>query len=100
MAISRNQMGKQIMSSCGGTRKTKKMALGGIALAKKLGAGAIPTVAMARSLQSGQPEGILQYSPAAMLMQRPERKAKGMKKGGKVRGDGMCQRGKTKGRFV
>ena len=26
--------------------------------------------------------------------------AKGMKQGGKVRGDGVCQRGKTKGRMV
>ena len=78
-------------------KKTKKMALGGIAAAKKLGAGAIPTVALARSLRSGEPEGILQYSPAAMLM-RPERKTKGMRKGGKI--DGCAVRGKTRGRFV
>ena len=78
-------------------KKTKKMALGGIAAAKKLGAGAIPTVAAARSIASGQPEGILQYSPIAMMM-RPERKTKGMRKGGKI--DGCATRGKTKGRFV
>jgi hypothetical protein len=30
-------------------------------------------------------------------MQRPELATRGMKKGGKVRGDGICQRGKTKG---
>ena len=30
-------------------------------------------------------------------MQRPELPTRGMKKGGKVRGDGICQRGKTKG---
>lgn len=78
-------------------KKTKKMALGGIAAAKKLGAGAIPTVALARSLRSGEPEGILQYSPAAMLM-RPERKTKGMRKGGKI--DGCAIRGKTRGRLT
>ena len=72
-------------------KKTKKMVLGGLAAAK-LGAGAIPTVAMARSLRSGEPEGILKYTPAAMLMKR----SRGMKKGGKI--DGCAMRGKTKGR--
>ena len=90
-------MGSQLTGNRQMKKKTKKMALGGIAAAKKLGAGAIPTVALARSLRSGEPEGILQYSPAAMLM-RPERKTKGMRKGGKI--DGCAMRGKTKGRFV
>ena len=95
MAISRSQMGSQLTGNRM-KKKTEKKALGGIMLAKKLGAGAIPTVAAARSIESGQPEGILQYTPVGMMM----RKTKGMKDGGKVRGDGIAQRGKTKGRFV
>ncbi|NIS49790.1 MAG: hypothetical protein GWN94_01525 [Phycisphaerae bacterium] len=95
-------------------KKTKKMALGGIAAAKKLGAGAIPTVAAARSLRSGKPEGILQYTPIGMAMrgraqstpstmpsgpvERPERSVKGMRKGGRI--DGCAKRGKTRGRLT
>jgi len=96
MAISRAQMGSQLTGNRTMKKPVKRKVLGGLAAAKKLGAGAIPTVALARSLQSGRPEGILQYSPAAMLMKRPERKARGMKKGGKI--DGCAVRGKTKGR--
>lgn len=119
MTISRSQMGSQLTGNrTMKKRKTKKMALGGLAAVKELGAGAIPTVALARSLKSGQPEGILKAMPIAQAMrrssdpaptpstmpsgpmQRPERAAKGMKRGGRVRGDGIAQRGKTKGRFV
>ena len=95
MAISRAQMRSQLTGNRM-KKKTEKKALGGIMLAKKLGAGAIPTVAAARSIESGEPEGILKYTPMGMMM----RKARGMKAGGKVRGDGVCKRGKTKGRFV
>jgi hypothetical protein len=44
-----------------------------------------------------------QAAPSTMPsgpMQRPERAAKGMKRGGKVRGDGICQRGKTRGKVT
>ena len=34
---------------------------------------------------------------ATGAMERPTLPARGMKHGGKVRGDGVCQRGKTKG---
>ena len=95
MAISRAQMGSQLTGNRM-KKKVEKKLLGGLMAAKKLGAGAIPTVAAARSIESGQPEGILKYTPMGMMM----RKARGMKAGGKVRGDGVCQRGKTKGRFV
>ena len=93
MAISRSQMGSQLTGNRM-KKKTEKKALGGIMLAKKLGAGAIPTVAAARSIESGQPEGILKYTPAAILMKR----ARGMKKGGRV--DGCAMRGKTRGRLT
>lgn len=115
MAISRSQMGSQLTGNRM-KKKTKKMALGGIAAAKKLGAGAIPTVAIARSLKSGQPEGILKAMPIAQAMrgsnnptptpstmpsgptQRPQRPTRGMRKGGKI--DGCAMRGKTRGRLT
>jgi len=105
-------------------RKTKKMALGGLAAIKEGGiANFSPVAAIAKSIDSGRPEGMLRLSPLAQLagkvyrdnksdaaptpstipsgpMQRPERATKGMKRGGKVRGDGICQRGKTKGRVT
>ncbi len=46
------------------------------------------SVFMSRA-NSGAPQATPQVTPQSM-----------MAKGGKVRGDGICQRGKTKGRFV
>jgi hypothetical protein len=117
MAISRAQMGSQLTGNK--MKKTKKMALGGKVIEKLS-----PAVALANSLKSGKAEGILgmtglgaMYNAAqrgrgdgaasAMpqeagmtatgAMERPQLPTRGMKKGGKVRGDGVCQRGHTKG---
>jgi len=106
-------------------KKTKKMKIGGLAAALS------PVAAIAKSLESGKPEGLLKLSPLAMAfgereskkdggassaaskpspsqgasrsgrMERPTLATRGMKKGGTTRrGDGICQRGKTKGRMV
>ena len=120
MAISRAQMGSQLTGNK--MKKTKKMALGGKVLEKLS-----PAVALANSLKSGKAEGVLgmtglgaMYNAAQRgrgrgtspeeaaatgaggmsAMARPELPTRGMKKGGKVRGDGVCQRGKTKGRMT
>ena len=106
MAISRAQMGSQLTGNK--MKKTKKMALGGMLLDKmtdgaiKAPIGIIPQMLMARERKRGaaaqMPEEA--QSDMATTMQRPELPARGMKAGGKVRGDGICQRGKTKGRMV
>ena len=90
MAISRAQMASQLTGNRQ-MKKTKKMVLGGLAAAK-LGAGVSPMVSLARSLRSGEPEGILKYTPIGAAM----RKTRCMRKGGKI--DGCAMRGKTKGR--
>jgi hypothetical protein len=78
-----------------------------------------PAAAIAQSLKSGKPEGILEFglSPVmAIANQAKKRRARGtdgpsgpsaptgvtrMKEGGKVgRGDGKCIKGRTKGRMV
>lgn len=100
-------------------RKTKKMALGGLAAIKEGGiANLSPVAAVAKSIKSGKPEGMLRLSPLAQAlgranrsdpeptpstmpsgpMQRPERSVKGMRKGGKI--DGCAMRGKTRGRLT
>ena len=103
-------------------KSAKRKALGGLmgAAIKDGGiANLSPAVALAKSLKSGKPEGILRLSPLAQLMRRGEKEddsadkelksdskdrstrptlaTRGMKRGGKVRGDGICQRGNTKG---
>ena len=119
MAISRTQMGSQLKGNR--MKKTKKMSKGG-----KLLNMLSPAAALVNTIQSGKPQGLMNLSPlahaltrgkrgadasmpeesAAMgasamsAMARPELPARGMKAGGKVRGDGICQRGKTKGRMV
>lgn len=114
MAISRAQMRTQLK---GGTmKKTKKKSGGG-----KLLAAISPAYALSKSLRSGKAEGILGMSPlgaihnksirdaaavdadnpksnmAARIPMAMTRTASKMKTGGKVRGDGICRQGKTKG---
>jgi hypothetical protein len=116
MAISRAQMGSQLTGNK--MKKTKKMSKGGDMLAM-----ISPAAAIAQSMKAGKPVGLANLSPVAHLMgrknkagaaaspeeaaatgaggmsamARPELPTRGMKKGGKVRGDGCCVRGKTKG---
>jgi len=121
MAISRAQMGSQLTGNRMKKKAVKRKALGGLAAIKEGGIANIsPAAALVKSLESGRPEGMLRLSPLAQVlgrgrgdgaapmpeeagmaatgaMQRPELPTRGMKKGGKVRGDGVCQRGKTKG---
>ena len=79
-----------------------------------------PAAALAQSLRSGKPEGILgmgALGAMANVAQRRSRKRDdkkegpsgpssiegptGMKRGGKVgRGDGVCKKGRTKGKMV
>ena len=97
-------------------KKTKKMKGGG-----KLINMLSPAAALFNTMRSGEPQGLMNLSPLAHAMARgnksaaapeeaqampasgmtpmarPELPVRGMKKGGKVRGDGICQRGKTKG---
>ena len=105
MAISRAQMGSQLTGNK--MKKTKKKAMGGLmgALADagvKAPIGIIPQMIMARNKSRGTAAPMPEEAAAPMAagMQRPELPTRGMKKGGKVRGDGVCQRGKTKGRMV
>jgi hypothetical protein len=117
MAISRAQMGSQLTGNK--MKKTKKMQGGG-----KLLNMLSPAAALVNTIRSGEPQGLMNLSPLAhalsrgkrgdgaasmpeeaaatgssgmTAMARPELPTRGMKKGGKVRGDGICQRGKTKG---
>ena len=113
MAISRAQMGSQLTGNK--MKKTKKKADGG--MMSKIS----PAVSLIESLKAGKPVGLANLSPIGQLlgrgrgegaasampqeagmtatgaMERPQLPTRGMKKGGKVRGDGVCQRGKTKG---
>jgi len=116
MAISRAQMRTQLK---GGTmKKTTKKASGG-----ELMGMLSPAYALSKSLKSGKAEGILGMGALGALYNATRKKKKGdvetsemddrpksnmaakssaakpMKKGGRVRGDGICQRGKTKGRM-
>lgn len=95
-------------------KKTKKKAKGG-----KLLAMLSPAAALAQSMKSGKAEGILGMGGIGALYNASQKKnksgddmdepksnmaakssaAKRMKAGGKVRGDGICQRGKTKGKM-
>lgn len=97
MAMGRSSMGKQIATSRGS--KPKKMSSGGLAMIS-------PAAALVKSIQSGEPEGLMNLSPAAQLLARkkkpeeaaaPAAQPTQMAKGGKVRGDGCATRGKTKG---
>ena len=122
MTISRAQMASQLTGNRMKKKSAKRKALGGLmgAAIKDGGiANLSPAVALAKSLKSGKPEGILRLSPLAQLMRRGEKEddsadkelksdskdrstrptlaTRGMKRGGKVRGDGICQRGNTKG---
>jgi hypothetical protein len=104
----------------GGTmkKKTQKKFDGG-----KLMSMLSPAYALNKSLKSGKAEGILGMGALGALYNATRKKKKGdvetsemddrpksnmaakssaakpMKKGGRVRGDGICQRGKTKGRM-
>jgi hypothetical protein len=111
MAISRAQMRSQLK---GGTMKktTKKKSKGG-----KLLSMISPAYALQKSLESGKAEGILGMGALGAAYNKNRKRddpssspdtprsnmaatsaaAKPMKKGGRVRGDGCCQRGKTKG---
>ena len=120
MAISRAQMASQLTGNRMKKKPVKRKALGGLAAIKEGGiANLSPAVAIAKSLKSGRPEGMLRLSPLAQAfgrrsrdedeteatqstmpsgaMERPQLPTRGMKHGGKVRGDGICQRGRTKG---
>ena len=101
------------------SKKTKRMKKGGDLLAMFS-----PVAAFAQTMKSGSPVGLAKLSPLAHAIssgadsstvlpeeeaKRPQRRGamvrpalpvRGMKKGGSVRGDGICQRGKTKGRMV
>ena len=105
-------------------KPAKRKALGGLmgAAIKEGGiANLSPAVALAKSMKSGRPEGMLRLSPMAQAfgrrgrdkdeteatqstmpsgpVERPTLPTRGMKRGGKVRGDGICQHGKTKGKM-
>jgi hypothetical protein len=102
MTISRAQMASQLTGNKMKKKPVKRKALGGLmgAAIKEGGiANLSPAVAVAKSLKSGRPEGMLRLSPLAMAFGRRGRSEdeRGMKRGGKVRGDGICQHGKTKG---
>jgi len=99
-------------------KKTQKKFNGG-----KLMSMLSPAYALNKSLKSGKAEGILGMGALGALYNATRKKKKGddetsemddrpksnmaakssaakpMKKGGRVRGDGICQRGKTKGRM-
>ena len=122
MTISRAQMASQLTGNKMKKKPAKRKALGGLmgAAIKEGGiANLSPAVAVAKSLKSGRPEGMLRLSPLAMAfgrrgrsedeaeetqstmpsgpVERPTLPTRGMKRGGKVRGDGSCQPGNTKG---
>jgi hypothetical protein len=78
MAISRAQMGSQLTGNK--MKKTMKKAMGG-----------------QMAPMQGMEQMVDPNMAALAEMQRMQMPARGMKKGGKVRGDGVCQRGKTKG---
>ena len=117
MTISRAQMGSQLTGNK--MKKTKKMAKGGDLLAMFS-----PAASLIQSMKAGKPVGLANLSPIAhalgrgrgdgagptpeeeaaaagargmSAMARPDRPTRGMKRGGKVRGDGICKRGHTKG---
>lgn len=90
-------------------KKTQKKAKGGEILSMLS-----PAYALGKSLKSGKAEGILGMGALGALYNASQKKnksgddmdapksnmaAKRMKNGGRVRGDGICQRGKTKGRM-
>jgi hypothetical protein len=129
MAISRAQMGSQLTGNKMKKKPVKRKALGGLAAIKEGGIANIsPAAALAQSIKSGRPEGMLRLSPLAQALgrsrrggetgdvnagdaaaaaaeamapaTRPTLPSRGMKGGGKVRGDGICQRGRTKGRMT
>jgi hypothetical protein len=122
MTISRAQMGSQLTGNRMKKKPVKRKALGGLmgAAIKEGGiANLSPAVALAKTLKSGRPEGMLRLSPLAQAfgrrsrdqdeteatqstmpsgpVERPTLPTRGMKRGGKVRGDGICKRGRTKG---
>lgn len=102
MAISRGSMTKELTGN-----RVKKMAGGGIAMIS-------PAAALVKSLQSGQPEGLMRYTPIGMAMgsdedEKRKRRPTAMKKGGKVakmakggtmRGCGCATRGTKGGKMV
>lgn len=99
MAMGRSSMGKQIATSRGS--KPKKMGSGGLAMIS-------PAAALVKSVQSGEPSGLLALSPLAQALsggrkKKPEDTAAPaqpapMAKGGSVRGDGCATKGKTRGK--
>ena len=99
MAMGRSSMGKQI-ATAPKSRQPKKMGGGGLAMIS-------PAAALVKSIQSGEPEGLMRLSPLAQALgkrKKPEETAQAatpapMAKGGTVRGDGCCRNGKTKGKM-
>lgn len=90
MAISRAQMGKQLKGNK--MKKTKKMGNGGM-----MPMGIIPQmIAMTAKKRKASADEV--GDPVEAMVQAASQ-PKTMKKGGKVggRGDGCCQRGRTKG---
>lgn len=101
MAISRAQMGSQMKGNRMNCKGTKKMQAGGMMPDAEGNYSAVPQAgkqameqAVAQAMAVAKDKA--PRKDAAPLM----RKVTGMKKmksGGRVRGDGVCQRGKTKG---
>lgn len=100
MAMGRSCMGKQ-MATAPASRKPKKMGSGGLAMIS-------PAAALIKSLQSGAPEGLMKIVPGARMLADPKKKQPDqsmvpqtapMAKGGRVRGDGCCKSGGTKGKM-
>jgi hypothetical protein len=88
-------------------KKTKKKNVGGL-LGAMAGEGAMIPLGIIpqmlykqnkdRKVATPMPEEAAAADAGGMsAMARPELAARGMKRGGKVRGDGICQRGRTKG---
>ena len=98
MAISRAQMGKQLKGNKM-KKPVKKKVLGGLMDDGMVPLGIIPQLIAKRNKKN---KAAPNASDPSEAMIRAASQPKAMKKGGKVggRGDGCCQRGKTKGRMV
>lgn len=103
MAIGRGSMTKELTGN-----RVKKMGGGGLAMIS-------PAAALVKSLQSGQPEGLMRMTPLGAAIgyddeeEKRKRRPTAMKKGGKVakaakggsmRGCGCASRGTKGGKMV
>jgi len=98
MAMSRAQMGSQMKGNRMNCKGTKKMQAGGMMPDAEGNYAAVPqagrqAMEQAVAQAAAAAKARTPRKDAAPLM----RKARPMKAGGRVRGDGCCQRGKTKG---